>query len=395
MSNQDRCPACESVRGEVVYRCNDIPVQSCVMLESAEEARDYPLADLRLFACRDCGFLSTLAFDYETQGAIEAYETSQAVSGHFSAYQTGICLDLLARHDLSQKLVVEIGCGSGDFLRELCKVAECRGIGYDPALADSLVTRSDAEPCQLVKAAFTNADLGEVSFDLLACRHTLEHIAMPGELVSLCAEASRRSDNAPIFFEVPDILRILRDNAFWDVYYEHCSYFSMGSLARLFRRCGLEVLDLERVYDDQYLLITARPATGTTKSDPTPGEDDLEEILSALESFKRDVGQTLGSWRERFDRAEEGKQRIALWGSGSKAAGFLSTLGIREQIPYIVDINPHKQGLFQAGTGQEIVAPARLQEYRPDLLIIMNGIYREEIQNDLHSMGLSPEIVAL
>ena len=44
--------------------------------------------------------------------------------------------------------------------------------------------------------------------------------------------------------------------------YEHVSYFSPGSLARLFRATGFEPLVLELEYDDQYILIEARPGDG-------------------------------------------------------------------------------------------------------------------------------------
>ena len=54
-----------------------------------------------------------------------------------------------------------------------------------------------------------------------------------------------------VLFELPDVKRVLDEVAFWDVYYEHCSYFSLGSLARLFRRSGFEVL-------------TSRPTTTTS-----------------------------------------------------------------------------------------------------------------------------------
>ena len=48
---------------------------------------------------------------------------------------------------------------------------------------------------------------------------------------------------------------------------------------------------------------------------------------------------------------------LILWGGGSKAVAFLTTLDVREGIEYAVDINPRRSGTFLAGTGQEIVAP--------------------------------------
>ena len=38
------------------------------------------------------------------------------------------------------------------------------------------------------------------------------------------------------------------------------------------------------------------------------------------------------------------------------------------------------------------VAPSFLKEYKPDLLVIMNPIYKNEIAKDLNSLGLNPEI---
>jgi hypothetical protein len=45
-----------------------------------------------------------------------------------------------------------------------------------------------------------------------------------------------------------------------------------------------------------------------------------------------------------------------------------------------------------AGTGQQIVAPEFLQEYRPDVVIVMNPIYCDEIQHTLNHMGIRVEL---
>ena len=84
-----------------------------------------------------------------------------------------------------------------------------------------------------------------------------------------------------------------------------------------------------------------------------------------------------------------------LWGSGSKAVSYLTTLGITDEIEYVVDINPHKRGKFLAGTGHEIVLPEFLVEYRPDAVIVMNPIYGDEIRKGLERLGLHPDITAL
>jgi len=60
-----------------------------------------------------------------------------------------------------------------------------------------------------------------------------------------------------------------------------------------------------------------------------------------------------------------------------------------------VDINPYRNGYYMSGTGHKIVGPDFLQEYRPDVVIVMNEIYCDEIRTLLREKGLEPEIVAL
>ncbi len=84
---------------------------------------------------------------------------------------------------------------------------------------------------------------------------------------------------------------------------------------------------------------------------------------------------------------------FSLWRSGSKSVAFLTTLNIHNEIRYVIDINPYKHGTYVAGTGQKIVAPDFLKEYKPDTVIVMNPIYHEEIRQDLNSMGLTPELI--
>jgi hypothetical protein len=101
-------------------------------------------------------------------------------------------------------------------------------------------------------------------------------------------------------------------------------------------------------------------------------------------------------WRREIVARRAAGRRVVLWGGGSKAVSFLTTLGLTlDDIEYVVDINPRKAGTFLAGAGQETVVPAFLSGYRPDTVIIMNPIYRLEISESLAAMGLAPELLAV
>ena len=55
-------------------------------------------------------------------------------------------------------------------------------------------------------------------------------------------------------------------------------------------------------------------------------------------------------------------KRVIAWGSGSKCVAFLTTLGVKDEVDYIVDINPFRHGKFIPDAGKEIMAPEFLKE---------------------------------
>jgi hypothetical protein len=48
-----------------------------------------------------------------------------------------------------------------------------------------------------------------------------------------------------------------------------------------------------------------------------------------------------------------------------------------------------------AGTGHEIVVPEALVEREPDVVVVMNAIYRDEIAHTLDELGLHPKLVTV
>jgi len=98
-------------------------------------------------------------------------------------------------------------------------------------------------------------------------------------------------------------------------------------------------------------------------------------------------------WQHNLERIERAGQRVVAWGAGAKGVSFLNMLKIKNQIEYIVDINPYKQGKYIAGTGQQIVPPEFLRDYQPDVVIIMNPIYKKEIQRTVKELGLTTEFM--
>lgn len=382
------CPACDAPGLQAFYDVPDVPVNSCILMASREEALSYPRGHLRLALCPSCGFVTSTRFDPTLEYSAR-YEETQGFSATFNAFARRLAQDLVDRHGLRGKTVLEIGCGKGEFLVELCERGQNRGIGVDPGYHPER-TKTAAQ-VEFVRDFFDEREPYNQT-DAVICRHTLEHIARPRELVrSIRQQAGDRE--VTVFFEVPDVLRVLQEGAFWDLYHEHCSYFTPGSLARLFRQERFEVTELELAYADQYILLTARPTAGPT-APRLPLEHDLEAVRDAVRGFERACRRQLDGFGDQLRAAAARGERTALWGSGSKGVAFLTTLGPEAPVECVVDINPYRQGRFMPGTGHPIVAPEALVGVRPDHVVVMNPIYVQEVGNDLARLSLTPQLRA-
>ncbi|MGH9197532.1 MAG: methyltransferase domain-containing protein, partial [Acidimicrobiia bacterium] len=229
--------------------------------------------------------------------------------------------------------------------------------------------------------------------DLICCRHTLEHIPDVAHFVGLTKLAADNVAGSAVCFEIPEMMRILREGAFWDIFHEHCTYFTPGSLGRVFRSVGFEITDLSVDYDDQYLFIEATPTQNGSEAHPL--EETVSELKDAIQHFQSVVSSRIDLWRSILAEAKGDGRRAVLWGSGSKAVAFLNAIGFEDVIEYVVDINPYRHGKFMPGTSQQIVSPDLLKDFRPDLVVLMNPIYEAEVRAQLEGMGLSPEILAV
>jgi hypothetical protein len=179
----------------------------------------------------------------------------------------------------------------------------------------------------------------------------------------------------------------------WDYLYEHCLYFTKGSLARLFTACGFEVLRIWSRFDSQLLTIDAQPADGSeAPPKPQPGSTETERLLLRFASRH---ATKLDSWRLRLATLHREGETMAIWGAGARGAMFLNTADDERRISWAVDVNPRKHGHFVAGTGQRIVAPQELNELRPQVILIMNRAYEAEIRSALAGLGLDPQILVV
>ncbi len=390
------CPTCGQTNLQTVYRINRVTVHSVLLMPTKQAALDYPRADIELTFCRSCGFGFNSLFRPEVHEYSTRYEETQHFSPTFNKFADSLVDQCIECYKLTpDKTLLEIGCGKGEFLLRLCEKSGCHGIGIDPGYVPDRVKSPALDRVRFIQSLY-KPEHGDLQADFILCRHTLEHIGPTNDFIHRVRQTMRERADVDFFIEVPDATTtVLQPLGFWDVYYEHCSYFSGGSLAHLYRRSSLDITQLERCYGEQYLLIGGRPPA--KPSTCTWGlENDLHSQLAHIDRFARLVPQRIEQWRRAVRERVAAGKTVLIWGGGSKGVAFLQTTGLTEaEIPFAVDVNPYKQGKFMPGTGHEVISPARAAELRPDAVIVMNPIYGQEIAKDLAKRGVQTEILPL
>jgi SAM-dependent methyltransferase len=370
------------------YSVAGVPVQSVRLLASRAEARRFPTGEIVLGFCPCCGFVANLAFEPARVRYGAGYESTQAYSATFRRFQEGLVERLVRDYELRGKVVVEIGCGHGEFLALLCAAGAGRGIGFDPAHdAEKAAAGADGR-IAFVRELYSDRHRGHGA-DVLCCKMTLEHVADAGAFVD---QVRRTVDPGTlVFFQVPSAERILSEAAFWDVYYEHCSYFTADALAWLFESRGFRAVEEWTDYGGQYLMLIARAGErDARRPDPAGGR-----WLEAVATFASRCAQRVERWRRELQGDGGAGRPLAIWGAGSKAVAFLHALGLGDEVACLVDVNPRKHDTYLAGGGQPILSPERLRDLDPATVVVMNPVYRGEIEAELDRLGLRPRLVVL
>jgi SAM-dependent methyltransferase len=381
------CPVCGHALPEVFFEAGAVPVHCNILWASPGDARHARRGALSLALCPDCGLVCNAAFDPALVGYDASYENSLHHSPRFEAYAETLARDLSERLSLRDQLIVEVGCGKGEFLRGLCRTAGARGLGIDASYDPDIAPEAAGGPVRFVREPFS-ALPGDLAPALIVCRHVLEHLPDPGPFVTEIAAAARRSPECHVFLEVPNVLFTLRDLGIWDLIYEHCAYFSAPALARLCEGAGLSVQRIYATYGDQFLCVEATVA----QPGSAPGAGDVDELSRLSDRFAAEYRRKVGFWQARLRELKADGRRVALWGAGSKGITFVNVVPGGDTVSCLVDLNPRKHGRFVPGTGQPVVAPETLARIQPDVILVMNPLYRDEIARLARRIGSSAAV---
>lgn len=383
----ERCLICGGASLELLISIPDVPTLCNRLCATEAEAADAPRGDISLSYCRDCSHIVNSAFDQARVSYDGRFENTLTFSPRYRQYAEVTADRLINRYGLDSKRIVEIGCGSGDFLRLLCSAGN-HGEGYDPSQPTSRSTAGRGS-VEIIGRSFAAEDARGADF--VCCRHVLEHLPEPMDLLRQLRESMAIRAGAMVFFEVPNGLFTLDRLGIWDIIHEHVSYFTPSSLVRAFHGAGFTVCCAGSAFDDQYLWLEARvdgqvPQSGLPKRPPD----------ALYSSFGTRFAEKVARWCQRIDELRSDGRRVVIWGAGAKGVMFLNLLQVTTGagVDCVVDVNPRKHGHFVPLMGQKIVGPDWLLQDPPNIVVVMNPEYEREVRSMIDDMGIGCEVVS-
>ena len=388
MSRLSKCPVCQSNLVTTFLKREQVPVHQNLVIRDQRSALEIPRGDLSLAVCEECGFVFNQAFNLSSMKYGVDYDNTQTCSPVFNTYMDELVDRLVFENGVRDCRVIEVGCGKGFFIRKLTERGNNLGYGFDPSYVGPA---TDLDGRLHFEKRYYGPECAETSADVIVCRHVIEHVPNPLDLLHTIRQTLANSPRAKVFFETPAVEWILRNQVIWDFFYEHCSYFSADSLTTSFEATGFKIESIQNVFGGQYLWLEAtlsieEPARVTRK----PGL-----IANLAKQFALSERKLKGVLGERL-QGLVARGKVALWGAGAKGVTLANLVDPeREWIACVVDLNPRKQGHYLPGTGHPVVGYQELAKYGVETAILMNPNYREENLALLQESSLNVKLIDL
>lgn len=294
-------------------------------------------------------------------------------------------------HLNDQSLIVEVGSNDGYLLQHAVE----RGIpclGIDPSAGAAAVAQTKGIPTITdfftTKLAARLLEYGHKA-DLLCGINVFAHVPDINDFVS--AMHMLLKPNGVLTMEFPHLLRLVEDVQFDTIYHEHYFYYTLHVVKQIVEKHGMRLFDVEELpTHGGSLRIYACPINATHED-----TDKIRQVLAQEVSAGMGELKFYLNFQDRIDRvrfalmrflmqAKEDGKSVAGYGAAAKGNTLINYLGIRpDLLPFVADASPHKQDMFLPGSRIPVVKEERIQQEKPDYVLILPWNLREEISSQL------------
>ncbi len=391
MANQECCRFCGTPLTTTFADLGMSPVSNAyVKPENANDMeRFYPL---HAYVCSSC-YLVQLGEFQSPEEIFSDYAYFSSYSASWLEHAKRYAEKMIEKFNLgSQSQVIELASNDGYLLKNFV-AAGVPVLGIEPAANVAEVANKAGVPTvsKFFGVETANWLVAEnKQADLMAANNVLAHVPDLNDFVAGIKIVLKQ--HGVITVEFPHLQQLYDNNQFDTIYHEHFSYFSLITVEKVFQHHGLKIFDVEelsthggslRVYachveSDQH-------ETQAAVADILQRERDLGyEDLATYEKFSEKVKETKRALLDFMIKAKREGKSVVGYGAPAKGNTLLNYCGIREDfIDYTVDRSPHKQNTLLPGVHIPVFAPEKIDETKPDYIVILPWNLEKEIIDQL------------
>lgn len=348
-----RCIICKSKLNNPLMTFHNMPAAAQNMPDATQLENDAGMS-LPLHECKGCGLIQ---FDIEPVYYYRDVIRATRVSEKFHKLRKEQYSHFIELCHLEGKKVIEVGCGSGEFLEILREFpVEAYGIEHN----ENLVQKA-YELGLNVEQGFVedeNSIIGEGPFDAFISFNFLEH--QPNPVGMLRGIYENLTEDGVGLITVPSFEYFQEHGSYYEFIRDHIAYYTEDTLKRLLDICGFKVLEMKRFNDDTIEAIVRKRKCLS-----------LVDYSGQANIMNCKIKQLLASFSE--------DDIVYVWGASHQAFTLLSTLDSLKKVDKIIDSADFKWNKYSPVSHIEIVSPNILEKVTPKCIIIMAPGYSDEI----------------
>lgn len=317
---------------------------------TGDELQEDSGSTLEVFKCTGCGLvqLNSEPVVYDDQAT-----STTAYYQHMMDIRRAQARQLIQDHDLHGKTVLDVGCGDGHLLEILAEEG-AEAVGVDASERALALAREKGLNVHFGYLSRTHTVPGG-PFDAFMSTDVIEHV--PDVKDFLQGVNANLLDGAIGMIETPSFEKALEEQRFYEFILDHLSYFTAETFRLALELTGFDVLKIERNRDGENL-------TAWVRKRPT---DNLYDLLTHTDRLKMALSEFM-----------QPGQRVAIWGASLQTL-TLSTLVSMDNVAYVIDSAPYKQGKYTPVSHLPIVGPGQLGVDPVDKVLVLAPRYRDEI----------------
>jgi len=386
-----QCRSCGAPLSQVFADLGSSPLSNSYLTEN-QLNRMEPFYPLKAYVCDSCLLVQLEAF--ETPANIfQEYAYFSSYSDSWLQHCREFAESAVPRFGLrGDSLVIEVASNDG-YLLQFFRQAGIPVLGIEPAANVARTAENRGIPTIVEflgkQTALAIVDRGHRA-DLLIGNNVFAHVPELNDFIA--GLAALLKPEGVLSLEFPHLQNLIAECQFDTIYHEHFSYFSLLAASRALSRHGLEVFEVEQIptHGGSLRVFAAHAAAARQRLTDRPArvlDHEAKAGLHSISTYLSFDAQAQAAKRSllRFlIEARENGQRVVGYGAPAKGNTLLNYCGIRRDlVDYTVDRNPYKQGRYLPGSHLPIFAPERIDETKPDYVLILPWNIRQEIMSQL------------